>query len=663
MTINLYYIEGISRIDTPYFATKTYQATLSKQQEFFDNHIVKSVQLAFYPPHYRNVIKFNDDDLTFNTQVNYLSLEYGNKRYYYFIDNINYLSESIIEVEITMDVIQTYMFDIYISNGIIERKFISRWRGSYLNRDYIRENVSDNEFVFHNITTLNDDVHKWMLFVSTTKYYNMSGCNVEITYTEKTPGVPNGTSIFSAFPFYIVSFADAYHKPDPYYSEIGTGSFSESTGHQDYERVDSYTQFSFFASRDWVNNIYLCPFECCDGLTVTYNANLQKYLINFVNEPYDYFINRHLFNIGGNVEIPMFNITLGDGHTKPDNFDRNIYSKFVSKVNSYTTNILNLTRNMSVGVTYNSKYITQMLDENYVRIKFGSITAFTTIPLNRLTSDAIYCKYTFNPTDGTRTYWITSSNNGDDIYNTAVIDTNVLYSDLKNDPWIQYLSQNRSRYVAAGLDTAISIFSKGMVNTQMAKFAEQEITDIKSNPKNYDKRYKEPKLKNKPSSMVEKREQDISKFNLGSKVNAISSIASNIGGQFIKDANIRAIPPSAKQISNISGINAKEAMIMVYDERVLDFEQCAQFYHRNGFLVNEYINANDNIFGSVNNRYYFNVLKMSVPNVHLHNVIEDEDTIQAISDRLVDGIRLWNVNNTGVVIGDFQYDNVENMYA
>ena len=53
---------------------------------------------------------------------------------------------------------------------------------------------------------------------------------------------------------------------------------------------------------------------------------------------------------------------------------------------------------------------------------------------------------------------------------------------------------------------------------------------------------------------------------------------------------------------------------------------------------------------------------MQLPNVHLHNVIEDEDTCNAIADRLVDGVRLWNVYNTGVTIGDFQYDNVENLY-
>ena len=58
MNVNLYYIHGISRIDTPYFATKTSQATLSKQEEFFSNHLVLSVELSFYPPHYHNTIKF-----------------------------------------------------------------------------------------------------------------------------------------------------------------------------------------------------------------------------------------------------------------------------------------------------------------------------------------------------------------------------------------------------------------------------------------------------------------------------------------------------------------------------------------------------------------------------------------------------------------------------
>ena len=79
MTITLYYVDGISRIDTPYFSNLTSQASLIRQEEFFSNHIVQQIETAFYPPHYRNSIRFDSEDLTFNDSVNYLSLEYNGK--------------------------------------------------------------------------------------------------------------------------------------------------------------------------------------------------------------------------------------------------------------------------------------------------------------------------------------------------------------------------------------------------------------------------------------------------------------------------------------------------------------------------------------------------------------------------------------------------------
>ena len=659
MTINLYYIEGISRIDTPYFATKTSQATLSKQEEFFDSHIVQSVELSYYPPHYRNVIKFDEEDLTIKDNVNYLSLEYKDKRYYYFIDSINYVSESIIEIEITMDVIQTYMFDIYISNGVIERKFINRFdSNNKIVRTYVRENLSNNEFVYKDSYIINDDIQTWLVFAITSKYYDSNQTNTKISYDVKLPGADVNNEYLSAYPFYILPYVDCKNSGTAFYTEAGPGEFYKETRAYDMY-VSIYNSFNFLASRNWVVDMYICPFNSAKDLTITYDNVNHVYRATFANTPLDFFISQH----NSDYSPPdIYNlITLGNGADDPSSFNRNFKNKFKCKVGVYsTTTDLDVTKNTTLSKAFNPKYITQMLDENYIRFKFGSLTAFTSIPLFYLTSDALYCYYAFMPTDGTRVYWLGDSS-GNDLYNTVVQDTNVLHFDLKNDPWVTYQSQNRSRYVAAGLNTAVTLFSKGAMNSLTSKFATQEIMDIKSNPKNYDKRYKVPQLKSKPSRMVTNREQDIERANLSTGLEAISGGA-GIGEQLLKDANIALTPAEPKQIANISAVCAKQAYIMTYTEYVNDFNQCAQYYHRNGFLVNEYINAKSDIFAYVFNRYYFNILKMSLPNVHLHHVIEDEDTIEAITDRLIDGVRLWNVRNTGVVIGDFQYDNVENDY-
>ena len=87
MNIYFGYIEGISRIDTPYFAT------LGEQEDYFDSHEVVTIDTTFYPPHYLNKIKVDTDEISFNVNVNYLWFEYNSKRYYYFIDDVEYISD------------------------------------------------------------------------------------------------------------------------------------------------------------------------------------------------------------------------------------------------------------------------------------------------------------------------------------------------------------------------------------------------------------------------------------------------------------------------------------------------------------------------------------------------------------------------------------------
>ena len=47
MKINLYYVEGISRIDTPSFNTKTHIGTIQDQEEFFLTKLKKSIDMTF----------------------------------------------------------------------------------------------------------------------------------------------------------------------------------------------------------------------------------------------------------------------------------------------------------------------------------------------------------------------------------------------------------------------------------------------------------------------------------------------------------------------------------------------------------------------------------------------------------------------------------------
>lgn len=109
--------------------------------------------------------------------------------------------------------------------------------------------------------------------------------------------------------------------------------------------------------------------------------------------------------------------------------------------------------------------------------------------------------------------------------------------------------------------------------------------------------------------------------------------------------------------------------VMYRLDRVEDIESCGQYYHRNGYLVNEYINDARDIFSYVNTRYYYNILKLSDADIHMKNTIESSEIVDEIKARLFKGLRLWNykalISKEGtatIEIGDFSYDNVEKSY-
>lgn len=665
MTINLYYIDGISNIDTPYFGDLTHEASSALQEDYFDNNIVKSIEYSFYPPHYQNVIKFDSDDVDFNTTFNYLSLEFNEKRYYYFVDDIEYVSESIMRVYITMDVIQTYMFNIEIKSGIIERKFIDRWvkeslTNYMINRNYIRENLSEGEFIYNYREILNSNRSKHLVFITNSKIFNSTDVSVSYIYSD-TPGFKKITSAYNVMMLPLVPVSIISH----YYSKANSGI--GATRDDTTEYVGDYLSLAYFLQQPECVNAYVCPFDCIDGIAITsevgsldYSKVLGYYTIHQIHYASNtYHMSAIVPYLFGDESEPT------DGNGKDISMYQQLEVK--TKVSRYN---FNFTRNDDCGVLFSSNYMPQLLDENYIQYTFGSSSTYTSIPLYNLVHPYLQNKYTFNPADGTRLYWITREENDSDDFRTCVLDTNVITLDIKSNAYAEYAAANKGRWAAAIANTAIDVFTKGSHSLLRATFAKQDMNDIMFNPKSYDKRYKSLVLKRKYQEKLVglQREEKYSNIDMA---NVGADAGGNILNQAIKESNVIATPPTPKQSGNLSANLTNEALIMKVVYKVNDYEQCAQYYHRNGYLINRYINFTDSLFEDIRideGRYYFNVLKMQLPEVHLRGVPEDELTVSLIKERLVSGLRLWNVDypldpatpqGSKVSIGDFQYDNVE----
>ena len=165
---SFYYIRGISAMDTPYFSN------IQAQQQYFAQHEVATID-EIYPPHYQNTIKVSKDNLDFNSQINYVSLEFNDKIYYYFIDSVRYINEDVMELSLTMDTIQTYMFDIIYNSATIERKLIRRYNADkIINRNYIRENISQGNYKVENYTrysykNMPSDLRMGFIVIASTK--------------------------------------------------------------------------------------------------------------------------------------------------------------------------------------------------------------------------------------------------------------------------------------------------------------------------------------------------------------------------------------------------------------------------------------------------------------------------------------------------------------
>lgn len=612
--LNLYYVRGINRLDTPTFTN------IARQEAYFSKKLVTQID-SWYPPHYKNTITFESVDLNFNSKINYLSLTFNDKTYYYFIDDLRYINEDLIEVDITMDTIQTYMFDIQVDNLDLIKKSIQRWNVERpllkhkINRNFLRENVSNGYYdniEYDEPILINDDYSNYT--------YDLS--------------------------WYIIMSTEGTLK-------ISDDSTIEGIGIRIHNDNIDYQQLMY---------IYLLPMlDKGSNTTVFYINGKQTSPSNTINKVLNYIstnpeiqsINVIRYNPFRNVQYDVTNKNLIITQDNSCNIKVYETSNMVQPIMCLYdyTNIdihdiytFNFELNDKTGQTFDKKYIPQLLDENYIEYKFGERLNSTGYPLHQLDEPKINNIFNYDVISNNRIYKILSTIDDRDKYITTTISKTIETMAIYNDAWKTYQSQHY-----------------GSLTTGMALQREQNIY-------------------NTAKGVV----QGLVQMGVGSKIDSIStmvsggmqgltSIADAIQNEYalqkqyqITKENMEFTPNTEKMGNSYqSDIQSNSLNIYRSVQKVNDIDHVARVMESYGYKVAEHY-SDVNPFDEFNIRHYYNIVQVSNMNLTL-NVLNDNVTIERIKDRFKNGVRLWNIdtttNETFLPLGKVcYYDNVEEAF-
>lgn len=647
--IKLYYVDGISRENTPYFDG------ISSQETYFASKAIGQIRDGFYVPHYQDVINLSTADLSFNGKVNYLSLYFNGKTYYYFIDSVDYIDESSVAIRITLDSIQTFMFNINIHDSIIERKFIDRWNfmnnTPYINRNYLREN--------HSLGVWEEPDYK---------YISLSDVGLIITRFSTTDG-----------------------------NIINDGKFNPVWKFDDEYRYDTGYEHFTFVRKDGVKLTSLVM-DYGSQSPSTYaigNTVLQKLRSDCANE--------EVISIAYIPFVPLKNISVSGQDLRVGN-STNAYQQVGSNPTLQMTGILpgddnwgdnelpevkwsNLqavslsSSNRSTGVAYSSSFIPQMQDSNYMAISFGERSYTASFPVHKTVLNSVVPKFTADIRDGRRIYAI--GKDYDDVTfaeGAIVVTDSPIYLTRYTDAWTAWQSRNKFTLAAAGLSFAIQCVALGAGGATVSTITQAaaskamqgspEFSDIKYG------RYKTPAgytkygprigrtVSGKYSESSNSSSSSLRYYNNSQPMANPYNIINAASGA----ANAWLSPDSLKQDGTFSLDMMGSARNVLYTIRVKDFEQVAYHYHRFGYLVRKpfhsvivtlppsYQPTLQPFLDTLMSRYYFDYYKFEYVDLDL-DILTTDEMVADVEDRLIGGIRVWYVQNGPMC--DYQYDNVE----
>lgn len=585
----------------------------------FNNWVEHTID-AYYPPYYTNVIKVDISEVPQTTPINFVILVHNNKYYYYFVDHFNYVNEDIYEIVINMDTVLTHMFDFVVNQGTITRKSINRWNGNEINRNYVRENVSEGIMEVSEFTYRKP--HKYVIVCSSHNYVDAN----------TDSGHYSETGINYDFGYYVYVF------PIPEFplSQLATISIYSDYGQTLVSNVSYYDYISYFIRDPFTINMMITESGYLDKILGT--AWVSGVAYQSCSLWLDYDVSSLDIVKINNTKVCGFNIR---------NLDIN-NNKIISKTLPFVKNTQNLE-------LFNWKYVPQLLDENYIQLEYGDINGFTSYPMHQAKSSKFDLYNNLDVTNGNDGYYILNENETTNMHKTYTVSLGLTF-DLITDPWLEYQAQNKGTLsTGLQLQAVNTLYSTVKGVATMGAGAGSSISNMTRAYYNMEKHTASITAKDTASTKMPSGSLTPVSDGLMQGINIIANYQ-------INKENLEYAPDTVKGRANLyTMLFSKYKSPYTRVLMVNDIENCAKKLEEYGYRVNEVFNGSSYITTICTTRTYYNCISMRITEYTMTCFIPN-DIINDILARIENGLRFIDVHSVPsdiALIDVFKYDNVE----
>lgn len=392
MIIKFYNIPGISPDNEPHFASATIRNLT------LNNYLVKSLSTYYYPVQYENRIKLEVTDVPLTLVYNYISIEMYGKDWFYFVDSYRYVNEKIYYVNLAIDAVQTFYFDITFIKYEGKRSLI--YTG-------LRDNLSVDSTVYVSSITDYDEGNPG-IFVF--QFKDISGSSVVL----EDPSAVSPTTV-------------------PQVENIDVTTFVKGTSIQ---YTDGLKTFFLLAPRSFAStyvNYYHSGSSSPQGYSFT-RSDWISFYNKLVNDPN--VVNAYFTNI-----LPQ-GVTLDS--TSGYNLGTNItlYKYGIIKSGNYSDLTNNIIQIQDIKYGSFTTPIRAVCDSNYTQFTIGEVNDNVIVPIELIEPETTYDLYvTMDYSSGVRNYYVDAQPLLDIKFRHVC--NSIESVQVFNDMYNMYLSQNK----------------------------------------------------------------------------------------------------------------------------------------------------------------------------------------------------------------------------